>query len=229
MIDVDHFKEFNDTHGHLVGDQTLRLLAKVLQTTSAKVIWPRGMAARNWPLFCRGPSPRQQERTEARALPPLTRQPLFTSRIFPSRASGAAHRATAALVDGLDARLLKGASKNIQARAPRLASPGFCSFPRFSPDGFLKPHTGGPGRLGLLTMTFAQAHSGTAAILVDEFHTGSFQGAANCEVVRGSHRRLVVGQFGAADRGNTQRRLPRKIFSTPPNERTSGSDLCAGQ
>jgi hypothetical protein len=29
-------------------------------------------------------------------------------------------------------------------------------------------------QLGLLTMAFAQAHSGTAPILVDEFHTGGF-------------------------------------------------------
>jgi hypothetical protein len=84
-------------------------------------------------------------------------------------------------------------------------------------------------RLGLLKIAFTQAHSGTAPILVDEFHTGSFQGAADCEVVRCSHRRLVIGQFGAADRGNAQRRSPRKLFSTPPNERASSSDLCAGQ
>ncbi|MDP3533198.1 MAG: GGDEF domain-containing protein [Alphaproteobacteria bacterium] len=42
MIDIDHFKNFNDAHGHLVGDQVIRLVAQ----TISKHTPPNGLPSR---------------------------------------------------------------------------------------------------------------------------------------------------------------------------------------
>lgn len=62
MIDVDHFKPINDTHGHLVGDLVLRQLADVLKQTlrSNEPLYRFGGEEFLWLLQCHSAAEAEQ-------------------------------------------------------------------------------------------------------------------------------------------------------------------------
>ena len=63
LLDIDHFKQVNDTHGHFVGDQVLTLVARRLR---AQVRAGDLLARIGGEEFSRGPA-RQADRTTALA------------------------------------------------------------------------------------------------------------------------------------------------------------------
>ena len=62
MIDVDHFKPVNDTHGHLVGDMVLRQLAGILKGTlrSNEPLYRFGGEEFLWLLQCKSVAEAEQ-------------------------------------------------------------------------------------------------------------------------------------------------------------------------
>jgi hypothetical protein len=80
-----------------------------------------------------------------------------------------------------------------------------------------------------MLMHFLQAHPGPTAILIDEFDAGRFESAANGQVVGRRHGGLGFGEFGPADRGDTESGLSSEVFGTPTEESTGGSNLRTSQ
>ena len=54
MMDIDKFKVFNDTHGHLMGDQVLKLVGKLLKSECKEPVIPVRFGGEEFALLCLG-------------------------------------------------------------------------------------------------------------------------------------------------------------------------------
>ena len=63
VLDIDHFKSFNDTWGHQTGDQVIRYVASVIGRVGARPRFAARYGGEEFAVIFAGESPRQVERT----------------------------------------------------------------------------------------------------------------------------------------------------------------------
>jgi hypothetical protein len=60
LLDLDRFKQLNDSSGHLAGDRALRVLADVIRNEVRGMDWPPGWAGTSSRCCCPAPTPSRQ-------------------------------------------------------------------------------------------------------------------------------------------------------------------------
>lgn len=75
MLDLDHFKKINDTHGHLVGDACLLHLAAILRESSRASDYVFRVGGEEFLILSIGDSPRSSERLAEKIATSLAENP----------------------------------------------------------------------------------------------------------------------------------------------------------
>jgi len=83
MVDIDHFKQFNDRYGHDVGDVVLKMVASILDTVSGGKAYRFG--GEEFTLVFRGKSIEQVEGELERLRVDISNEPIYVDEVGPKK------------------------------------------------------------------------------------------------------------------------------------------------